>query len=91
LTSVSLDATVEPLAPGAGVPTGTVTFKLVPMHKKSTLLGTLKLDAGSAALRVNPADLGGKSITVLITYSGCTDFQPVVPAEPWTINVPKSR
>ena len=67
VVSVGLMATVEPLAPGGGTPTGTVTF----MIKKKTL-GTVSLGGGSATLTVKAASVLKKAIT--ISYKGDGNF-----------------
>jgi hypothetical protein len=63
-----LSATVLPVAPGAGVPTGTVTFS-----EGSKVLGTAQLDnTGLASLFVTGLTKGKHTITA--TYSGDGDF-----------------
>jgi autotransporter-associated beta strand protein len=62
--SVALTATVSVLDPGAGTPTGTVTFL-----DGSTALGTVALDAnGMATLTTSILDVGDHPITAV--YSG---------------------
>jgi hypothetical protein len=68
ITAMSLTAEVEPLAPGGGVPTGTVTFML-----KKKVLGTLALGGGQATLAVKPNSVLNKSITII--YGGSADFR----------------
>ena len=53
VVSLDLEATIEPLAPGGGVPTGTVTFELK-QKKKVKVLGTAPLVGGEATLAVKP-------------------------------------
>ncbi len=69
IVSLSLTAEVEPLAPGGGVPTGTVSF----MWKKKRL-GTATLSGGQATLAIKPASVLNRSITVI--YNGTNDFRP---------------
>jgi hypothetical protein len=66
---VFLTATVAPIAPGAGVPTGTVTFR-----DGNTVLGTATLDAnGQAYLFVYALPRGTHSLTA--SYGGDGNFQ----------------
>jgi hypothetical protein len=65
--SVTFTASVSPNAPGAGKPTGTVTFKA-----GSTILGTATLSSGSASITTSALAVGSDSITA--TYSGDTNF-----------------
>ncbi len=69
--SVTLTATIAALAPGAGTPTGTVTFK-----DGGTLLGTGSLAVVSgvdqATLTTSSLALGSHSITAV--YGGDTNF-----------------
>ena len=67
VVSVGLTATIEPLAPGGGTPTGTVTFKV----KKKTL-GNVSLAGGRATLTVKVASVLRKVITIV--YTGDGDF-----------------
>jgi hypothetical protein len=64
---VTFTATVEVVAPGAGVPMGTVTFS-----DDSTTLGTAALTGGSASLSIATLGLGGRTITAV--YDGGTNF-----------------
>jgi len=64
MATVTVD--VLPLAPGAGTPTGRVSF-----YDNSTLLGTAKLIGGVAKLSVT-----GKHAVTKVTYSGDANFQP---------------
>jgi hypothetical protein len=62
-------ATVAPVAPGAGVPTGTVTF-----FDGTTVLGTAVVDAnGQASLFIEGLSKGRHSVTA--SYSGDGNFQ----------------
>ncbi|WP_246531409.1 Ig-like domain-containing protein [Streptomyces bathyalis] len=66
---VTVSATVTPVAPGAGTPTGTVTFAIA-----GTGGGTFTeaLDAtGTAQLAISTLELGSHAITA--TYNGDTD------------------
>jgi trimeric autotransporter adhesin len=65
--SVTLSATVQAVAPGAGVPTGTVQF-----FNGTTSLGTASLASGTASIATSTLSLGANSITV--KYSGDTNF-----------------
>jgi len=66
--SVSFTATVLPVAPGAGIPTGGVTFK-----DGSTTLGTMTLNSsGQATFTTTTLVLGTHSITA--AYSGDANF-----------------
>jgi hypothetical protein len=65
---VTFTATVTPVAPMAGTPTGTVTF-----FDGSTALGTVTLDAnGKAALTTQFATLGNQQIKAV--YNGNSNF-----------------
>jgi autotransporter-associated beta strand protein len=66
--SVTFTATVTASAPGAGIPTGTVTFL-----DGVTTLGTGTLDgSGQTTLSTSALSVGSHSITVV--YAGDTDF-----------------
>src|SRR5262249_48245357 len=65
--SVTFTATIAVVAPGAGTPTGTVTF-----IDGSTTLGTGTLIGGVATLSTSSLAVAGHSITA--AYSGDTDF-----------------
>jgi hypothetical protein len=69
ITSIGLTAEVEPLAPGGGVPTGVVTFRI-----KNKPLGTSALIGGQVTLAVRPTSVLNKSIT--ISYGGAAEFRP---------------
>ena len=69
---VSLEAEIEPLSPGAGVPTGTVTFEVRKNKKHELTLGTVALGRGEAAPVVKSRKVHKKSIT--IAYGGDADF-----------------
>jgi hypothetical protein len=75
LVSLGLKAEVLPIAPGAGVPTGMVTFEIQKKVRKRVaekVLGTLALSGGSATLSVKPSGVLKKPITIL--YGGDPDF-----------------
>ncbi|OWK44010.1 Ig-like domain repeat protein [Fimbriiglobus ruber] len=65
--AVTLTATVAAVAPGAGMPTGTVTFK-----DGSTTLGTGTLSGGVATFTTSALAVGSHSITA--TYGTVTSF-----------------
>jgi hypothetical protein len=64
--SITLTATVKVAAPGAGAPTGTVTFK-----DGSTVLAIVPLNGASAALTITP---GTGTHNYTAAYSGDTNF-----------------
>lgn len=65
--SVTFTATVSPTAPGAGTPTGTVTFK-----DGGTTLGTGTLSGGIATYTASALTVASHSITAV--YGGNTNF-----------------
>ena len=65
--SVTFTATVTPVSPGAGIPTGTVTF-----YDGPASLGTGTLSSGSAAFSTSSLIVGLHSITA--EYGGDTGF-----------------
>jgi len=66
--SVTFTATVAPVAPATGTPTGTVTFK-----NSGTAIGTGTLNnAGVATLSLSTLAVGAQSITA--TYGGDSNF-----------------
>jgi subtilisin-like proprotein convertase family protein len=67
--SVTFTATVAAVAPGAGTPTGTVTFR-----DGSTNLGTATLASGTATLATAALTVASHSITV--NYGGDGNFFP---------------
>jgi hypothetical protein len=67
---VILNATVTPVAPGAGVPTGTVIFR-----DGDTVIGTGQLGAGQAWLLV---DLPAGTHTLTVSYSSDDNFEASV-------------
>jgi N,N-dimethylformamidase beta subunit-like protein/uncharacterized protein DUF4082/Big-like domain-containing protein/purple acid phosphatase-like protein/Ig-like domain-containing protein len=58
--SVTLVATVSPVAPGTGTPTGSVSFR-----DANTTLGTATLSGGAATLTISSLAVGNHSITAL--------------------------
>ena len=72
VVSLGLEAKIVPVAPGGGVPTGTVTFEVKKNKKKEITLGTVGLSGGTATLSVKPNSVLKKSITIL--YSGDANF-----------------
>ncbi|MCD9154565.1 Ig-like domain-containing protein [Aeromicrobium duanguangcaii] len=67
VTASEITATVQPVAPGAGTPTGEVTF-----HVDGTKVGTATLDGGTAKLRYAvPTDT---THAVSAEYAGDADF-----------------
>jgi hypothetical protein len=77
--AATLTATVSAAAPGAGTPTGTVTFRA-----GTTVLGTAPLSNGVAILVTPKLAVGADSITA--TYSGDTDFTGIS-STPRLVNV----
>src|SRR5262249_25901055 len=65
--TVTLSATVSPVPPATGVPTGTLTFR-----DRATSLGTATLVNGTASLAISTLTLGSHSLTV--AYSGDAAF-----------------
>src|SRR6202008_4129514 len=65
---VTFTATVSAALPGAGSPTGTVTFK-----DGATALGTVSLN-GSAQAGVSTAPLAAGSHTISAVYNGDSNF-----------------
>ncbi len=65
--SVTFTAAVAPVAPGAGSPSGTVTFK-----DGTTTLGSPTVSSGSASVTTSTLSTGSHTITA--TYSGDANF-----------------
>ena len=65
---------IQPTPPGAGVPTGIVTFEVMAKGKKARVkrLGTAVLSGGSAKLSVKPKSVLDQVVTII--YSGDADF-----------------
>ena len=75
VVSLGLEAEVQSMAPGGGVPTGTVTFEIQVKSKKKVtekVLGTATLSGGSATLTVKPNSVLKKPIKIV--YGGDADF-----------------
>ncbi len=75
VTSVGLEAEIEPVVPGGGVPTGTVTFEIVKTVKKkrkTTTLGTAAVSGGAATLTLKAKSM--LNMPIKLVYSGDTDF-----------------
>jgi hypothetical protein len=75
LVSLSLKAEVKPIAPGGGVPSGTLTFEVKTKSKKTPekMLGIATLNSdGTATLAVKPKSVLNEPITLV--YSGDVDF-----------------
>ncbi|HEX8916082.1 MAG TPA: Ig-like domain-containing protein, partial [Humisphaera sp.] len=68
-TAVTFTAVVAAVAPGAGLPTGTVGF-----FDGATLIGSAPLAAGAAALTTSALSVGTHSVTA--AYLGDGDFDP---------------
>jgi hypothetical protein len=66
--AVTFTATIAPVAPGSGVPTGTVTF-----DDGSTVLGTVNLTGGTATFTTSSLAVGTHSIKAV--YAGDTNFK----------------
>ena len=66
--SVTVTATVAAVSPGAGTPTGTVTFK----DGSTTLCATVSLSSGQATCQTSSLSVGAHSITGV--YSGDGNF-----------------
>jgi hypothetical protein len=66
-------ATVTPVSPGAGAPTGTVEFHALFPGNKTVLLGTGELRSGNAAFTM-PYGLATGPHTIFAVYVGDADF-----------------
>jgi hypothetical protein len=79
--AVTFTATVSAVAPGAGAPTGTVTFK-----DGATTLGTITLDS-NAQSKYTTSALAAGSHSITATYNGDSNFNTsATSALPQTIN-----
>ena len=65
---VTLTATITPIAPGAGAPTGMVVF-----HDGSSVIGTALVSAGQASITVSFAGVG-KTHAIGASYQGTDSF-----------------
>ena len=72
--TVTLTATVSPVPPAVGTPTGTVTF-----NDGTTSLGTATLVNGTASLTISTLAVGSHPLTA--AYSGGANFQASMAAE----------
>ena len=75
LKAVELTATIQPVAPGGGVPTGSVTFEFIKKQGKKvkvTNLGTAALSDGAATLTFKPTKVLNQPLKIV--YSGDPDF-----------------
>jgi hypothetical protein len=75
LKAIELTAEIETVAPGAGVPTGQVTFEFITKRGKKTqvrTLGTATASGGAATIRFKPTTVLNKRVAVV--YSGDHDF-----------------
>jgi hypothetical protein len=81
---VTFHATVSASAPGAGTPSGTVTFR-----DGETILGTGSLSGSAASLTVPSLSHGTHAITA--AYAGDTDFQASTGSLSGGQVVPRSR
>ncbi|MBO3676075.1 Ig-like domain-containing protein [Streptomyces sp. NEAU-YJ-81] len=79
--SVTFTATVAPVAPGAGVPAGTVTF-IIGGSGGGTF--TQPLSGGTATLTLSTLGVG--THVVVAAYSGSTDFLPSTGTDTHTVN-----
>ncbi|MEV7795892.1 Ig-like domain repeat protein [Streptomyces sp. NPDC087512] len=79
---VTLTATVAPVTPGAGTPTGTVTFNF----GDGTTPATATLTGGTATLTRPYTSRSGGLITVTATYGGDTDFAGSSDSRSHTLN-----
>ncbi|WP_018504814.1 Ig-like domain-containing protein [Parafrankia discariae] len=77
---VELTATVSPVVPGAGTPTGSVTF-----FDGTIPVATVPLTMGTATLRTTNLQPGAREITA--RYSGGPTFKPSATPTPATITV----
>jgi hypothetical protein len=66
--AVTFTATIAPVSPGSGTPTGTVTF-----DDGSTVLGTITLTKGTASFTTSTLAVGTHSIKIV--YAGDTNFK----------------
>ncbi len=80
--TVTLTATVTTLAPGAGTPTGTVTFD----PGDGTPAITAPLSGGTATATHAYAGAAGSPFTVTAAYNGDTGFAPSTGTDTQTVN-----
>ncbi|MBM4791730.1 Ig-like domain repeat protein [Streptomyces sioyaensis] len=79
--SVTLTATVAPVAPGDGTPTGTVTFDL----GDGTPAVTVAVAAGTATVTHTWGETSGSPYPITADYSGDSDFSPSTGADAQTV------
>jgi hypothetical protein len=82
--AVTFTATVAPVAPGAGTPTGTVTFK-----DGDVDLGTAAIAGGTAAFTTSFTAAGGHAITAV--YNGDGNFLDSSQSLTEQVNAPTTR
>jgi large repetitive protein len=73
---VRFTATVTPVPPGAGLPTGTVTF----LVDGTAVSGVISLGAGQASFTTQAIPVTGSPHRVQVQYSGDPSFAPVTSA-----------
>ena len=78
---VTVTATVAPVAPGAGTPTGTVTFSF----GDGTDNTTVQLTDGAATVTHPYIGTSGSPFTISATYNGATDFTASTGTESQTL------
>mgnify|MGYP005837221185 CR=1 FL=1 len=78
---VTFTATVLPVSPGAGTPTGSVTFLL-----GSTVLGTANLVGGVASFTTTAFQLPVGNLTITAQYSGSPQFNSSTNTITHTVN-----
>ncbi|MCF3175926.1 Ig-like domain repeat protein, partial [Streptomyces sioyaensis] len=81
--TVTFSATVAPVSPGAGTPTGTVTFVATDGVTTVSLTGTLS--GGTTSVSTNGLVTAG-TYTVTATYSGDGNFSGSVGSDTQTVN-----
>ncbi|MFG2196602.1 Ig-like domain repeat protein [Streptomyces sp. NPDC048639] len=79
---VTISATVAPVAPGTGTPTGTVTFDF----GDGTAPVTAMLSGGTATVPHTYPTSTGSPYTVAVTYSGDTTFGPSTGTDTQTVS-----
>ncbi len=83
VVSVGLKAEIEPVSPGGGVPTGTVTFEILKKVKKkvkTTTLGKLPVNGGQATLTLKLNKVLKKAITIVYSGDGNFDSSTATPS-----------
>ncbi len=72
--AITIELGIAPVAPGAGVPTGTVTLELpAQKRKKPQVLAKGSLSGGKVTLLDRKGRKGNNLLNIL--YSGDTDFE----------------